>query len=119
MPDMSLNGQSTNCSEGAKIALGSADQVPPGEGRCFKVGDQQIAVFKQRDGAVFALQARCPHQGGPLADGLIGAGAVVCPLHGWRFRLGDGAGIENGMAVKTYAVEVSAGCLWLRGIQQA
>jgi nitrite reductase (NADH) small subunit len=119
MSDTLLKEKSTSCNDSGKIALGSIDQVPPGEGRCFILGDHQIALFRRRDGAVFALQARCPHQGGPLADGLIGADAVVCPLHGWQFRLGDGAGIDNDSAVQVYPVEVSGGCVWLRGVKQA
>jgi len=113
------NTNITDCSKSSEeIALGPIDRIPPGEGRCIKLGALQIALFRQRDGRVFALDARCPHRGGPLSDGLIGAGVVVCPLHGWRFRLADGKEIENDSAVRTYPVELRDGCVWLRGVQE-
>jgi nitrite reductase/ring-hydroxylating ferredoxin subunit len=61
------------------------DQIPVGEGRAFAVGDEQVAVFRPRGGGLHALQAVCPHRGGPLADGLIDAAQVVCPLHNHAF----------------------------------
>jgi len=100
------------------IVLCPIDGIPSGEGRCVRLGGLQIAVFRHRDGGVFALEASCPHQGGPLHDGLIGAGVVVCPLHGRRFRLADGSGIDNELSVRTYPVEVRDGWVWLRGVEK-
>ncbi len=114
---METDNHTVSSNSGA-IALGPVGRIPPGEGRCFKIGARQAAVFRQRDGAVFALQARCPHQGGPLADGLIGAGAVVCPLHGRRFRLSDGAGVDNELAARSYPVEVRGATIFIRGLEQ-
>jgi nitrite reductase (NADH) small subunit len=80
--------------------LGPVDRIPLGEGRAFQVGDRQVAVFRLRDGRVLATQAHCPHQGGPLADGIVGGGSVLCPLHGRRFDLGSCADLA------TYPVEL-------------
>jgi len=98
------------------IALGQIDQIPPGQGRCFKVGARQIALFRQRDGSLFALDPRCPHLGGPLADGLIGAGVVICPLHAYRFRLCDGVGVDQDLTVQSYPVEVREGCIFVQPV---
>lgn len=100
------------------IPIGRADFIPRGEGRCFAAGSQRVAVFRQRDDTIFALDARCPHSGGPLADGLIGDGIVVCPLHGQRFRLADGAGLDNDLRVNVYHVEVRDGWIFLAGIEK-
>ena len=48
-----------------------------------------VAVFRCADGWA-ALDARCPHAGGPLADGIVADGCVTCPLHDWRFDLASG-----------------------------
>jgi thiamine pyrophosphate-dependent acetolactate synthase large subunit-like protein/nitrite reductase/ring-hydroxylating ferredoxin subunit len=32
-----------------------------------------------------AISNRCPHQGGPLGDGFLQEGYVVCPWHGWEY----------------------------------
>ena len=75
--------------------LGPISQIPQGEGRNFRVGPLRIAVFHTRRGEVFASQADCPHRIGPLADGLLGGNALVCPFHGWKFDLTTGK-TENG-----------------------
>jgi nitrite reductase [NAD(P)H] small subunit len=75
--------------------LGSIERIPLGEGRTFRVRDTTVAIFRSRDGNVFATQPNCPHRGGLLADGLIGSGKVICPLHSFAFNLATGQSIEN------------------------
>src|SRR5439155_22573936 len=79
----------------ATYNLGSIERIPLGEGRTFCVKDTPVAIFRTRDGHVFATQAHCPHRGGPLADGLIGSGKVIGPLHSFAFNLATGRPIEN------------------------
>ncbi|MCV7357814.1 Rieske (2Fe-2S) protein [Mycolicibacterium fluoranthenivorans] len=84
--------------------LGPVSQIPPGEGRTFAVEDAQIAVFRLRDGSLRALDAVCPHKGGPLADGLADDSVVVCPLHGATFDLCTGQDVAGGDPVRSYPV---------------
>jgi nitrite reductase (NADH) small subunit len=85
------------------------DDVPVGEGRAMVVGDEQVAVFRLRDGTLRALSAVCPHRGGPLADGLLDDEVVVCPLHGYTYDLKTGAEVSNGgLSVCSYTVVVDA-----------
>lgn len=95
------------------VLLGSVEQVPMGQGFCFIVEGQEIAVFRQRDGRIFATQNRCPHKQGPLSEGIIGNGTVVCPLHSHRFDLSSGKGNEARECVKVYPVLVSNGNMTL------
>lgn len=89
--------------------VGSLERIPFGEGRSYRIMGEEVAVFRPRGGGVFAVQATCPHKGGPLADGLVGLGVVVCPLHGSTFQLSTGAPVRNGCpALRTYPVEVTA-----------
>ena len=89
--------------------LGRVEQIPVGEGRAFRVAGVSIAVFRTRSGALYATQAECPHRGGPLADGLLGGGKLVCPLHAYRFDLETGAPLGNECpALAVYRVEASA-----------
>lgn len=88
----------------ALVALGRAADVPLGQGKCYTVGRQEIAVFRQRDGRLFAAENRCPHRQGPLSDGICGAGKIVCPLHGHKFELATGEGSEPGECIKVYTV---------------
>ncbi len=98
----------------SQVALGPIDSLPLGQGRCISLGGLKVAVFRQRDGSVFAIEAACPHLGGPLADGLVGSGIVVCPLHAYRFRLSDGAGIDTDLKVRTFKVQVRDGLVFLK-----
>jgi nitrite reductase (NADH) small subunit len=90
------------------VRIGSLSQIPPGEGRNFQVGRTLVAVFRTRDGDVFATQAHCPHRGGPLADGLTDGATVVCPLHDRIYDFRTGAGIGNECSLTVYPVRVEA-----------
>jgi nitrite reductase (NADH) small subunit len=98
------------------IALGSIDDIPVGEGRAYAIDGRQIAVFRRRDGSLRALDAVCPHRGGPLADGLIDTRVVVCPLHSFTYDLETGCEVANGGApVTAYPVHAdSTGTIQLR-----
>jgi nitrite reductase (NADH) small subunit len=87
-----------------RVDLGLADFVPLGEGRAYTVYNLTVVVFRQRDGQLFATDNACPHRGGPLADGIVGDGKVICPLHGWKFDLATGRCQAENSAVRTYPV---------------
>jgi nitrite reductase (NADH) small subunit len=82
--------------------------IPLGEGRAFRVGPMDVAVFRLRTGEVLATQATCPHRSGPLADGIVGSGRVICPLHGYSFDLASGRpGAAATDAIEVYTVLIS------------
>ena len=89
--------------------LGPIDRIPPGEGQTFLVGGREIAVFRSRTSdEVFATQARCPHKSGLLADGIVGDGKVICPMHSYKFDLGTGTPLGNGcQSLRTYRTELT------------
>jgi nitrite reductase (NADH) small subunit len=86
------------------VDLGPIGFIPLGEGRAFVVKETTIAVFRQRNGRLFATDNTCPHRGGPLADGIVGGGKVICPFHAWKFDLETGRCIGEDAIVRTYAV---------------
>lgn len=96
-------------SPGAMHNLGSLEKIPRGQGFCFVVAGREIAVFRQRDGRLFATQNRCPHRQGPLSEGLVGSGKVICPLHGHKFDLESGCGTDPSETLLTYPVRVENG----------
>lgn len=69
--------------------IADAGAIEPGSGRSFSVGRYEIAVFNI-DGALFALENSCPHQGGPIADGYLEGPLVTCPWHAWCFDVRSG-----------------------------
>jgi thiamine pyrophosphate-dependent acetolactate synthase large subunit-like protein/nitrite reductase/ring-hydroxylating ferredoxin subunit len=57
-----------------------------GEGRVTTVtlGHRTLAITRS-NGSYGALDNRCPHQGGPLGEGLIERGWLRCPWHGYDY----------------------------------
>jgi len=106
-PESSLNGSS------GWVALGSIDRIPLGQGRCFSIGESSIAVFRNRAGELFAVDSTCPHRRGPLADGLLGGNTVICPLHGYKFSLTNGRGIDNDLSLARREVVERGGTIFL------
>jgi nitrite reductase (NADH) small subunit len=91
------------------VNLGSVDRIPLGQGKSFEVQGKFVAVFRSRDGSVFATQAVCPHKGGPLADGLLGHCTLVCPLHACGFDVSSGKSVGHTYgALKIYPVSLNA-----------
>ena len=96
------------------IDIGALDDIPPRGARVVKTARGCVAVFRAHDDAVFALDDRCPHKGGPLSDGIVHGHSVTCPLHNWVFGLNDGIakGADDG-SVRTHAARVEGGRVML------
>jgi 3-phenylpropionate/trans-cinnamate dioxygenase ferredoxin subunit len=73
------------------ITVCSLDQLPPGAVRTVDWEDVEIGVFNC-GGELLAIEDRCSHDDGPLAEGEIDEGActVECPRHGSLFDLRSG-----------------------------
>jgi nitrite reductase (NADH) small subunit len=98
------------------VRITAAENIPPREGRAVQVGGVHVAIFNTGDG-FRAVENRCPHGGGPLADGIVGGSTVTCPMHNWRVCLESGAvqrPCESGSpAVNTFPIEVVDGIVML------
>jgi nitrite reductase (NADH) small subunit len=94
------------------LRITRCENIPPREGRAVPLGDREIALFNLGDRFV-AIDNTCPHQGGPLCDGIVVGASVVCPLHAWKISLESGH-VERPAAaanrcVQTYPVRVEGG----------
>jgi nitrite reductase/ring-hydroxylating ferredoxin subunit len=65
-------------------------EVTEGTLTAVEVDDRKVLLTRV-SGSVCALENACSHAGGPLNEGTVEDGSVVCPWHGSRFRLSDGA----------------------------
>lgn len=93
----------------------SVEDIPPLGARVVKSPSGNIAVFRNGENEIFALEDRCPHRGGPLSQGIVHGRKVACPLHNWNIRLEDGcaAAPDEGCA-KSFAVKVESGVVFLK-----
>lgn len=76
--------------------------VPDGGLRRARHEDTDVLLVRQR-GRVCALAHACSHLGGPLSEGTLKDGSVVCPWHGSEFALDDGR-VLNGPATEPQPV---------------
>ncbi len=72
------------------VRICSQSELPPaGEVREFVANDHPYCVANV-DGTIAVLDGVCPHEEGPLSEGTIEAGRVVCPWHGYAFDIRSG-----------------------------
>jgi nitrite reductase (NADH) small subunit len=84
----------------------AVDDVPAGEGRVVVIDGVRVAIFRA-GGGWRAVDAACPHRGGPLADGIVADASVICPLHQRRFSLDTGEPLGHDCpALTVHRVEV-------------
>jgi nitrite reductase/ring-hydroxylating ferredoxin subunit len=109
----------------ARYVVAAVDEIPPGERKIVTVAGRSIGLFNV-NGEFFALRNRCPHQGGPLCEGIIWgalqarvpgeieysrAGEIIgCAWHGWEFdiRTGQSWCSPERLRVRSYEVKVEA-----------
>ena len=95
------------------VEVGSIEQVPPGKGASFTVGEKQIAVFNV-GGAVYAMDDTCLHRGGSLGGGKLDGKVVTCRAHGWRYDVTTGSTISSpGYGVNSYPAKVVGGRIFV------
>ena len=74
------------------IDVERADALKPGEPALVELDDTTIAVFNI-DGAYYAIQDVCTHDGEELTGGPIEGDQIICPRHGARFCVRTGAAL--------------------------
>jgi len=84
------------------IRVTAIENLPLREGRAVVLGDREVAFFNLGD-QVLATDNQCPHQAGPLCDGIVTGESVVCPLHAWKVNLASGC-VERPTTGKDHCV---------------
>lgn len=67
-----------------------AGDIPPERVAVFQLGDHDVAVCNV-DGAFYAIDDVCTHDGGALDQGELEGAEIECPRHGARFDVRTGA----------------------------
>jgi 3-phenylpropionate/trans-cinnamate dioxygenase ferredoxin subunit len=88
------------------------EELPPGEVKIVRAGEIAIGVYNA-GGELYAIEDRCSHDDGPLAEGdwdpedLV----AICPRHGSRFdiRTGRALSLPAYLPVETFPVKVVDG----------
>jgi nitrite reductase (NADH) small subunit len=69
--------------------MSKADLPAEGEAREVYCGDYQLCIARV-GGDISVMNNICPHNGGPLGEGIIENGKIVCPWHAWAFDVRTG-----------------------------
>jgi 3-phenylpropionate/trans-cinnamate dioxygenase ferredoxin subunit len=82
----------TGTSQMDTLTVCKLDELPEGEMRLVELDGRKLGVFHCDDGELYAIEDRCSHDDGPLAEGEFDAAActVECPRHGSLFDLRSG-----------------------------
>ena len=85
-------------------------EVLHSEGRISAAsGDRRVVVF-EIDDELYALDASCAHQGGPLEQGVLQNGIVTCPWHLHRYDVTTGMRTDlRGIRQDVYEVSIEDG----------
>ncbi len=62
--------------------------------RALRIDGRDLAVFLVGED-VRCLDGLCPHDGGPMAEGVVAGGIVTCPWHGWAFHCDNGRSADG------------------------
>ena len=86
--------------------LATTEQLPPGS--LIEVETEgALYALCNVNGELRALAGVCPHQGGPLGEGVLNGDIITCPWHMWEFNSATGACLFNGeVTIPTYPVRV-------------
>jgi len=88
---------------------GQSELPAPGEAKEFELGDKVICVANV-NGTISAMDNVCLHHGGPLGQGMVEGGKVVCPWHGWQYDPQTGQTAHNPNArVAVYPINIENG----------
>jgi nitrite reductase (NADH) small subunit len=94
----------------AFIKLTTESELPPAdEAKEFSCGEKTICIANV-NGTISAMDNVCLHRGGPLGQGMIEGGKVVCPWHAWQWDPVTGEAVHNRNAkVAVYPLKIEDG----------
>ena len=97
-----------------QVMVCSVNDLKTGVGYGVTGKGKQLALFLHKDGRIFAVDAGCPHAGGPLDEGTVKNCEVTCPLHNYKFDLISGrCSTDPGLTLQTYPVFVEDNQVWV------
>jgi 3-phenylpropionate/trans-cinnamate dioxygenase ferredoxin component len=84
-----------------------ASEIPPGSTKRVVVGGTEVLICNV-DGAFYAIEDVCTHDGGELDQGELEGERIMCPRHGAYFDVTTGAALTLPaiLPVRTFGIRV-------------
>jgi 3-phenylpropionate/trans-cinnamate dioxygenase ferredoxin component len=96
----------------ALVNVAPLEEFPPGSVKIVHAGEVAVGVYNL-SGELYAIEDRCSHDNGPLAEGDFDPddGVAICPRHGARIdiRTGRPLSLPAVLPVETFPVVVEDG----------
>ncbi len=91
----------------AYVKIGTKGDLPAeNEAKEFNVSGKVICVANV-DGTCSAMDNVCIHRGGPIGQGVVAEGKVICPWHGWMWDPTTGEAAHNPAAkIAVYPIKI-------------
>ena len=100
----------------AELDVCPLEELPPGSVKIVRSGELAVGVYNL-NGELYAIEDRCSHDDGPLAEGEFDAeeGYAICPRHGAHIdiRTGQALTLPAVFPVETFPVRVDDGMVKL------
>ncbi len=97
------------------IAAININEIPNMGSRVLYYKEEEIAIFKIKNGSIHAISNLCPHKKGKLSEGLVHEEFVTCPLHNWDIDLNTGeAKGENCDCSTTYETMIKEDLVYIK-----
>lgn len=95
----------------AAVVVARLSDLAIGAGNVVEREGREYALWRLADGNVRVLDNLCLHLEGPLAEGLLEGGHVICPWHGWTYEL------TTGRRLTAFGLRDGVGCYraWVEG----
>lgn len=74
------------------VKMAEVGEVPPGKLKAVDLAGRRLIVVNLGE-EYRVFNARCPHRDGPLEEGTLFRGVLVCPWHHWRFDVTTGENV--------------------------
>ena len=90
------------------VEIGSISDIPLRGARQVRYGQSYIAIFRNAQNKISALEDKCPHSGCPISNGIVHDNSVTCPIHNWVISLetGEALGADEGQTA-TFPVQMN------------
>jgi 3-phenylpropionate/trans-cinnamate dioxygenase ferredoxin subunit len=98
------------------VSVGKTADVPPGTVKIYHVNGRGVVVCNV-DGALYAIEDVCTHDGGELGEGYLEDDQIECPRHGARFdvKTGQALTLPAVMPVRSFPVQVDGDEIKVQG----
>jgi 3-phenylpropionate/trans-cinnamate dioxygenase ferredoxin subunit len=99
----------------AWINVVNVNALAEGEHLTFVLNGTEVVVFNV-EGAFYAIEDVCTHDGMTIAEGTVKDCSIICPRHGARFCLKTGAVLSPPAyeAVQCFPLRVEQGVLQIK-----